>query len=252
MTRTPTLLVSPDAATLMRDAADRIVALYREATAGHGAFHIALSGGSTPNALYRLLATPAYASQSDWSRVHFWWSDERYLPIDSPDNNYHMADQALISRITIPVENVHRMRVELPTEDAAADYESAITRDVGSNGAQPPAFDVILLGLGEDGHTASIFPGTVAHTLRAPDRLVVAHFVPQVAMWRITFTPRLINAARHILFLVSGKSKAAILERVLRGPHQPDVLPAQLVAPTNGDVTWMVDSDAAGAHLTGV
>jgi 6-phosphogluconolactonase len=245
MTRTPTLLVSPDAATLMRDAADRIVALYREATAGHGVFHIALSGGGTPNALYRLLATPAHASQFDWTRMHLWWSDERYLPIDSPDNNYHMAYQALISKIAIPAENVHRVRVELPAEDVAADYESAITRNVGASDAQPPAFDAILLGLGEDGHTASIFPGTVAHI--PPDRLVVAHFVPQVAMWRITFTSRLINAARHVLFLVSGKGKAAILERVLHGPYQPDVLPAQLVAPTNGNVTWIVDSDAAGS-----
>jgi 6-phosphogluconolactonase len=232
----------------MRDAAARIVALSRESIVAHGAFHFALSGGNTPNALYRLLATPEYALQVDWSHVYLWWSDERYLPIDSPDNNYHMAREALIRQISIPAENVHRVPVELPPLDAAARYESEIAQIVGaSSNASLPAFDLILLGLGDDGHTASCFPGTVHHI--PPDRLVVAHFVPQVNMWRITFTPRLINAAQHVMFLVSGKSKTAILERVLHGPHQPDLLPEQLIAPVHGELTWMVDRDAADGHF---
>ena len=232
----------------MRDAAARLIALSCESLAAHGVFHVALSGGNTPNALYRLIATPEYASQFDWSRIHLWWSDERYLPIDNPDNNYHMAHEALIRHISIPAENVHRVPVELPSLDAAARYESEVVKIVGAaSDASLPALDLILLGLGDDGHTASCFPGTVAHI--AQDRLVVAHFVPQVNMWRITFTPRLINAAQHVMFLVSGKGKAAILERVLHGPYQPDLLPAQLIAPAHGELTWMVDRDAADGNF---
>lgn len=241
MTNTPTILVSPDAPTLIQDTAQLILALSREAIAAHGVFHVALSGGHTPNALFHLLAGDEFAGQFDWARVHLWWSDERHVPVDSPECNFNMAYEALISNIDIPEDNVHRVRIEMHAEAAALQYEREVLRYTGE------VFDLILLGLGEDGHTASCFPGTVQHI--PPDRLVVAHYVPQVNMWRITFTPRLINAAHHVLFLVSGSSKAAILQHVLHGPHQPEVLPAQLVAPTAGDLTWMVDRDAANGHF---
>ena len=229
----------------MTATAARIQAWSRQAIAERGVFHAALSGGNTPNALFRLISSPELAGQFDWPHIHLWWSDERYLPLASPELNFNMADGALVSRIDIPSGNVHRVRVELAAGDAAADYEQAITQLVAPAGDPPlPAFDLILLGLGDDGHTASLFPGTVA-ALPA-DRLVAAHFVPKVNMQRITFTPRLINAARHVMFLVSGRSKAEILQRVIHGPYQPDVLPSQLVAPVAGDLTWMLDADAAG------
>ncbi|HEY3342413.1 MAG TPA: 6-phosphogluconolactonase, partial [Anaerolineae bacterium] len=142
--------------------------------------------------------------------------------------------------VHIPPANVHRTPVERPASEAAEDYEAEIVRTLG---ASLPAFDVILLGLGDDGHTASCFPGTLGAL--PPDRLVAAHYVPKVKMWRITFTPRLLNAAQHVIFLVSGTGKAAILERVLQGPYQPDVLPAQIVAPQPGDLSWMIDAAAA-------
>ncbi|HEY3342919.1 MAG TPA: 6-phosphogluconolactonase [Anaerolineae bacterium] len=232
--------ISPDAATLMRDAARQILALSRAAIDAHNVFHIALSGGNTPNALFGLMASPEYAAQFDWAHIHLWWSDERYVPLESPELNYNMANDALIRHVRIPPANVHRTPVEHPATEAAEDYEAEIVRTLG---ASLPGFDVILLGLGDDGHTASCFPGTLGAL--PPDRLVAAHFVPKVKMWRITFTPRLLNAAQHVIFLVSGTGKAAILERVLHGPYQPDVLPAQIVAPQHGDLTWMIDAAAA-------
>ena len=238
------MLISPDAATLMHAAAEQLLNLSRAAIEARDIFHIALSGGSTPNALFRLMASPKYATQFDWARFHLWWSDERCVPLESPELNFNMANDALIRHVPIPPANVHRTPVERPPAEAAKDYEVEIVRTLGGS---MPAFDVILLGLGEDGHTASCFPGTLA-ALPA-ERWVAAHDVAKVKMWRITFTPRLLNAARHVIFLVSGASKAAVLERVLHGPYQPDVLPAQIVAPAPGGLTWMIDA-AAGASLS--
>ena len=238
--------ISPDAAALMRDAAQRVLSLSRAAIVERGVFHIALSGGSTPSAMFRLMASPEYALQFDWAAIHLWWSDERYAPLDSPELNYNMANDALIRRVPIPLANVHRTPVELPAAEAADAYEAEIARVLGgprTPGGPLPAFDVILLGLGEDGHTASCFPGTLGAL--PSDRLTAAHYVPQVKMQRITFTPRLLNAARHVIFLVSGAGKAAVLQRVLHGPCQPDVLPAQIVAPHPGDLIWMIDEAAA-------
>ena len=229
----------------MHDAALHLLTLSRAAIDARGCFHIALSGGSTPNALFRLMAAPEYAAQFAWAHIHLWWSDERYVPLDSPELNYNAAYEALIRHVPIPPANVHRTPVELPAAEAAAEYEAQIIHELGG---PLPSFDVILLGLGEDGHTASLFPGTLSAL--PPDRLVAAHDVPRVKMWRITFTPRLLNAAQHVIFLVSGASKAAILERVLHGPYQPDVLPAQIVNPHPGDLTWMMDSAAASKLST--
>jgi 6-phosphogluconolactonase len=226
----------------MHDAAQRLLALSREAVGARSVFHVALSGGNTPNALFRLLASPEFSPQFDWSHIHLWWSDERYVPLDSPDLNFNMADDALVRHVPIPPANVHRTPVERPAAEAATEYEGEIVSVLGGD---PPAFDAILLGLGEDGHTASLFPGTLESI--APGRLVVAHYVARVKMWRITFTPRQINTARHVIFLVSGAGKAAILERVLHGPRQPDVLPAQIVMPSPGDLTWLLDAPAASA-----
>lgn len=225
----------------MRDAAAQLLVWSQEAIAAREVFHLALSGGSTPNALFRVMSGDDFRARFDWSRIHLWWSDERYLPLDHPELNYSMADAALIQHITIPESNVHRVRVELPALQAADAYESHICQIIGS--CAVPVFDVILLGLGDDGHTASLFPGTV--NLLPAERLVVAHDVPKVQMWRITFTPRLINAAHHVVFLVSGAGKADVVWRVLHSAYQPDALPAQLVSTRTGDLTWMLDESAA-------
>jgi 6-phosphogluconolactonase len=237
----PTISISADATALMRDAVEHCLRLCSEALEARSVFHIALSGGSTPKALFQLLASITYVGRFDWSRIHLWWSDERYVPLDHPDSNYRMAREALINKINIPSTNVHPMPVDLPEAAAAAQYEGDIVKWIGV----APAFDLILLGMGDDGHTASLFPGTLAGI--PADRLVIAHFVPKVGMQRITFTPKLINAAYHVAFLVSGKGKTAVLDRVLHGPYQPDMLPSQLVAPVAGEVTWLIDRDAAGA-----
>ena len=253
--------VSPDADALARDAALRIVRISREAVSARGAFHLALSGGGTPRATYRRLASPELSGQVDWSRAHVWWSDERAVPADSPDSNTRMAQEALIAHVPIPPYHVHRVRTELGAEEAAARYEAEILGRMKDEGGRmkdknlppssfilPPSFDLILLGLGDDGHTASLFPGTLDGL--PPDRLVAALPAPKAPARRITFTPRLINAARRVLFLVSGRGKASTLHRVLHGPHQPDALPAQAVAPADGELIWMADADAANYTAT--
>ena len=248
------LHISPDVPTLMRDAAARVVACYEAAIARRGVFHFALSGGSTPKALFGLLASVDWAARFDWSKVHLWWSDERDVPSDSLDSNYRMAYESLISKVSVPEANIHRVKTELGAEAAAASYIGEIVqwlRDDGAklDDAEPTSyfilhpFDLILLGMGDDGHTASLFPGTSAVSER--DRIVGAHFVPKVNMLRITFTYPLINAARTVMFLVSGAGKADMLKRVLMEFHHPDVLPAQGVAPTSDDLVWMVDAAAA-------
>lgn len=244
------LRISADAESLARDAADWFAQRADEAIAARGQVHIALSGGNTPRALYRRLAAPECASQVDWQRVHLWWSDERNVPADHADSNYRLADEALIRHILIPPAHVHRAPTELGAIEAAARYESHILESlshsaIGSTAESPCRFDLILLGLGDDGHTASLFPGALAAI--PPGRLVVALQAPKLNAWRVTFTPLLINAARQVAFLVSGQGKAGTLWRVLRGPRQPEALPAQIVAPEDGEVTWWVDRDAAGA-----
>ncbi|NJM42265.1 MAG: 6-phosphogluconolactonase [Anaerolineae bacterium] len=252
------LHISPDAQTLMHDAAARVLACYEAAVARRGVFHFALSGGSTPKTLFGLLASADWSACFDWARVHLWWSDERDVPSDSPDSNYRMAYDSLISKVPVPAENLHRVKTELGAEEAAANYVGEIVMWLRDDSARlddtEPAsyfilhpFDLILLGMGDDGHTASLFPGTSAISER--ERIVVAQFVPKVYRMRITFTYPLINAARTVMFLTSGASKADMLRRVLMEFHHPEVLPAQGVAPSSGDLIWMVDAPAA-AKLT--
>lgn len=239
------LQVEPTPEALAELAAKGVVFWGRKAIERRGAFHLALSGGSTPKALYRRLASTPYVGQLDWGRVHLWWSDERAVPSDHRDSNYRLAYDALIAQIPIPPENVHRVQTELGAVKAAEQYESEIRSVIAAGfDSSPPSFDLILLGMGDDGHTASLFPHTPALTERA--RLVVSQIVPQVAVLeRITFTVPLINAADVVFFLVSGAAKAPTLRRVLLGEYQPETLPAQLIAPARGKLFWMVDAAAA-------
>jgi 6-phosphogluconolactonase len=229
--------VYPEAASLARAAAERFVSLAREAIQARGRFIVALSGGSTPRPLYALLATKGFAARIDWPRVEVFWGDERAVPPDHPASNYRMACEALLDQVPLLSANVHRIRGELPPHQAAAAYQMELEAVLGNDGR----FDLILLGLGADGHTASLFPGTPA--LEERDRPVVAVYVEQLQAWRITLTLPVINAARQVLFLVSGAEKAAALARVRAG----EPLPAALVQPSRGRLAWLVDFEASSA-----
>jgi 6-phosphogluconolactonase len=238
----PEVLVYPTPAALASAAAEAFVSAAAEAIAARGRFLVALSGGSTPKALYALLAEPKRAAQIDWSRVHVLWGDERCVPPDDPASNFRMAREVLLDHVAIPPAQIHRMRGEDDPRTAAAGYERELRALFP---AAVPRFDLVLLGLGDNGHTASLFPGLSA--VHESARWVVAEHVAEVGMWRLTLTPVAINAAAAILFLVAGRDKAAMLARVLQGPRDIDARPAQAIAPVAGRLCWLVDAAAAGA-----
>jgi len=216
---------------LARVAAEHFVALAQK-----DFFTVALSGGSTPKILYQLLAEEPFRAQVPWARTHFFWSDERHVPPDHPDSNYRMAHEAMLSRV--PETNVHRISSENPSASEAADeYEQTLIHQTKHS---LPRLDLILLGLGADGHTASIFPGS--EVLHETTRLVTAPWVEKLNTYRITMTLPLLNNGASVLFLVSGAEKAGIVKEVLKGPKK---YPAQAVQPTNGELLWMLDNDAA-------
>jgi 6-phosphogluconolactonase len=233
--------IYPDEQQSMRAAADEIAAIAAEAVSSRGRFSIALSGGSTPKSLYALLATSGYATRFQWSQVHVFWGDERCVPPDHADSSYRMARETLLDYVPIPKENIHRIHGEDDPAKAALDYEGML-RDFFAI-EDKPRFDLILLGMGDDGHTASLFPGTAA--LHEHTRWVVENYVEAKRLWRITLSPFAINSASCVTFLVIGENKAERLREVFQGKYQPDRLPAQLVNPDNGHLLWLVDSAAA-------
>src|SRR6266702_4521378 len=235
--------IYPDTNTLSREAAQFIVRLANEAIVTHGRFTIALSGGSTPKVLYSLLGDEPYRSQIDWAQVDIFWSDERCVPPDSEESNYHLAQQVLLSKIPIPESQVHRMPADRPDRDAASQaYTEEMYRTFGTN--RIPKFDLMQLSMGPEGHTASLFPHQ--ESLHEQQRLVMPVNVPKPPPPRLTSTPPLLNAAKHVLFLVAGSEKADALKAVPEGEYEPDEYPAQIVRPVNGDGTWMLDTSAAG------
>jgi len=235
---------------LMRTTATGIVDAARGAIAERGVFTIALSGGATPRVLFEMLASPEIAEQMPWEDVEVFWGDERHVPPDHPDSNYHVAKEALLDRVPIPAQNVHRIMAELPNANTVAvAYEDELKHafdleDPVPPGHQPtvPRFDLILLGIGEDGHTASLFPHTPA--LAERKRLVVANPVAKLQTTRITLTLPVINNAARVWFLVTGGSKAKILHDIVEGPYLPDELPSQYVNPTDGELLFLLDSTA--------
>jgi 6-phosphogluconolactonase len=229
-----------------RAAADLFVRTAGESIRDHGRFSVALSGGSTPKRAFQLLATKQFSDEVDWSRVHLFWGDERYVPADDANSNYRMTREALLHAIAIPAANVHRVPTELTPPDAAAtDYQEEIGRHFG-NGASPD-FDLIYLGLGTNGHTASLFPHS--QILHESARWVAAEFVAEVDQWRISMTVPLLNRGRVVAFLVTGADKAGVLREVLVGALDPERLPAQLISPR---ALWLVDHAAAAQlPLTG-
>jgi len=240
---TPRVEVLPDPPALAAEAATRFATLAQEAVAKGHRFAVALSGGSTPRAAYALLAQPPLREQVPWPQVHLFWGDERNVPPDDPQNNYRMARQALLDHIPIQEENIHRIQAERGPSEGAAAYEDELRRFFHSPASQIPHFDLVLLGLGNDGHTASLFPGTAA--LDETKRLVVANHVPQQNGWRITLTFPVLNAAGHVLFLVAGEGKAARVRDILGAATPTARFPAQRVRPTHGSLTWLLDRAAA-------
>lgn len=238
--------VYDDRSALLDAAADAVVDIAIESVAARGRVMFALSGGSTPRGLYERLAA-TWRERLDWTRVHVFWGDERCVPPTHADSNYRMAREALLDHVPIPPSQIHRMHGEDDPEAAALDYAAilAATLDDAPSG-QPGVFDLVLLGLGPDGHTASLFPNGAPG--RETRRLVMAASVGAARGWRLTLTPPVLNAARHRLVLVAGADKADALAAVLEGPPNADLLPAQRL--TGSDVRWMVDR-ASAARLTG-
>lgn len=241
----PEIIICSDVDELNRMAAAQFVELANDAIARAGRFTVALSGGSTPKELYSLLALAAYRDRTDWQRVHLFWGDERCVPPDHPESNYRMVRESLLSKITMPPENIHRMAGEKEPAEAATAYEDELRKFFRPTPGQAPRFDLILLGLGEDGHTASLFPGSTAFNER--ERLVATTYVERLKAHRLTLTLPVINAAAQVTFLVSGQSKSAVVKKILGGDSPWANYPAAQVAPVDGRLTWLVTADAAAA-----
>jgi len=247
------LRILPDAAAITRRAAELFVQAAREAVATSDAFSVALSGGSTPKALYSLLAGDlGLRSQFPWEKTHFFFGDERHVPPDHADSNFRMANEALFSKALVKPSRITRIKGEYEdTEKAALEYEQALRGYFIIEQGEFPRFDLVLLGMGDDGHTASLFPGTKA--LYAPaDRVVVRNWVGKLYTERITLTAPAINQANQVIFLVTRADKALALKAVLEGPYEPEQLPAQLIQPAHGNLLWLVDQAAGALLATGI
>lgn len=227
-------------ASLALATADLMVEIAKHAIESRGRFIIALSGGTTPQSLYTILAKPPYCNQICWNKTFVFWGDERFVPSDNKQNNANRAKALLLDHIDIPSININPVPVDIEPGKAAEKYEASIKQLFGK---ETPRFDLILLGLGENGHTASLFPGT--DVVFENMRLVRELYVAEQHMFRITMTPVLINKAHNIIFLVEGENKAAILKSVLSGPKQPDKFPAQIIKAEAGNLYWFVDNKAA-------
>lgn len=241
MSGTRTVVVASSLDELHRRSAQYVAQTIAAAVAARGRCAVALSGGSTPRGTYALLAAPPLRDVIPWASVHLYWGDERCVPADHADSNYHMAHEALLAHVPVPPGNVHRARTELGNPEAvAADYEREVRAHVGADDGVP-RFDLIMLGLGPDGHTASLFPGSAA--LDEATRLVVPNGIDYMPHPRVTFTLPLLNAARAVQFLVAGAGKAPVVARAMNG--DPAVV-ASRVCPTDGVVRWDLDRAAAG------
>jgi len=241
--------ILPDGAAIARRAAQKFVEAGAAAVNEKGSFSVVLAGGSTPKALYGLLANdPVLRAQVPWDKMRVFFGDERHVGPDHPDSNFRMANEAMISKSPLKPEQVTRIKGEYPdAEHAAREYELAIRSYFKLADGEFPRFDLVLLGLGSEGHTASLFPGTRA--LHEKQRIAVSNWVGKLLAERITLTPPAINNAAHVIFMVTGADKAPALTAVLERVYEPDQLPAQLIRPGNGTLLWLVDT-AAGGLLT--
>jgi 6-phosphogluconolactonase len=245
-----------DAGEVALKAARHFARLADQYVVGCGQFTVALSGGSTPRAMFSRLAEAPFADTVPWDSIYFFWGDERCVPPDHADSNYRMARATLLSKVPVPTENVFRIPAELGDPAAAAEQYAATLSKFFAEHAPPsvttppggrPRFDLIFLGMGPDGHTASLFPGTTA--LHVTDKIVVANYVEKFGAHRVTLTAPTINNARNVTFVVAGPDKAEALREVLEGAHEPEMYPSQVIRPQRGSLLWMVD-EAAAARLT--
>lgn len=258
MITSPNCVILENAEAVAQAAAERILHLVATANQEKRAVHFVLSGGETPKRLYEILAERSISQGSypqnnlaghvaiSWDTVHFYWGDERCVGPDHSDSNYKMAYDVLLSKINLPSAHIHRLQGEIAPALSARNYEKTIRSAFGLTPEDPvtPSFDLVLLGLGTDGHTASLFPETEA--LKEKTKWVVENFVPKLAGARLTLTPLILNQTKNIFFLVAGSDKAKILKDVLEGPYHPDLLPAQLIGKETGSVTWFIDEAASG------
>jgi 6-phosphogluconolactonase len=247
--------VFPDKSALSAEAVVRFVSLAQQSILKRGSFSVALSGGSTPKALYEELGAPEQQNRLKWHKIHLFFGDERNVPPDEPGSNFRMVQEALLSKVSVPEANIHRVKAELDAKLAAFSYEEELRAFFDGPW---PRFDLILLGMGEDGHTASLFPKTAG--LNEEQRWFIPNHVPQQNAWRLTLTKNAINAARAIIVLVQGKSKADMLaevlpeglaEEVVNDPTR-DLKPIQLIAPTDGEMIWLLDQEAASQLPSGL
>jgi 6-phosphogluconolactonase len=242
------VVILPDPAAITRRAGEEFLSCAMEAVAQRGTFTVALAGGSTPKALYALLGDDSsFRLKMPWGKSHFFFGDERHVPPESPESNFHMANEALFSKGLVKPEQITRIKGECAdAEKAALEYEQALRAYFKLKDGEYPRFDVVLLGMGDEGHTLSLFPGTRA--LHASNRIVVRNWVGKLFTDRITLTAPAVNQANCVIFSVTRSDKALALKAVLEGPYEPEQLPAQLIQPVNGKVLWLVDQ-AAGAKL---
>ena len=240
-----TYLVWPSAADLALASARNIAEKVQSAVVRRGVARLAISGGSTPQAAFKLLAHPAhpFANTIPWDKLQLFWVDERCVPPEHPDSNYGVCKRLLLDNVAIPAANVHRMEGELDPEEAASRYESVLRNTLKLEGAEAPAFDLLLLGMGDDGHTASLFPHTEGLTQFG--RLCIANHVPQKDTWRLTLTSPVINQATEVVFEIGGAAKTDIVAEVFTGARDPERLPSQLIRPVNGRLLAQLDEIAA-------
>jgi 6-phosphogluconolactonase len=245
------ICILADGAAIARRAAQEFVRLAATAVKERGVFNVALSGGSTPKVLNGLLAgDPAFRTGVPWDKLQLYFGDERNAGPDDPDSNYRMARETMFSKAPLKPEQIYRIKGEYQdTEKAAREYEQTIRANFNLKDGQFPRFDLVFLGMGGEGHTASLFPGTKA--LHAGSRLVMRNWVGKLYTERITLTAPTINNAANIIFMITGAEKALALKAILEGPQEPEQLPAQIVQPDHGRVLWLIDT-AAGAKLASV
>ena len=239
------LRILADANAIAQTAAAEFLEAAKEAVREKGSFSVALSGGSTPKALYGLLmSNPVLQAMVPWSKTQFFFGDERHVPPDDTESNFRMATEAMLAKAPIDPKQVHRIKGEKRNAaQAAEEYEEDLRASFKLAEGQLPRFDLVLLGMGPEGHTASLFPGTKA--LKEEHRLVVSNWVGKFYTDRITLTPPVLNNAARVLFMVHGAEKAPALKAVIEGPYEPDQLPAQIIKPNEGKVLWLVDPSAA-------
>jgi len=241
-----------DSAAITRRAADEFVRAASDSVAKNGVFNVAFAGGSTPKALYSLLADdPGYRAKIAWDKMRVFLGDERHVPPDSPESNFRMASEALFSKGLLKPEQIARIKGEYPdTEKAALEYQLVLRAYFKLKDGEYPRFDLVLLGMGDEGHTLSLFPGTKA--LHPAGRIVVRNWVGKFYTERITLTAEAVNHANRVMFLITRADKAPALKAVLEGPYEPEQLPAQLIQPKSGNTLWLIDRDAAKMLSVGI